>query len=172
MSKNELFPLRTKVRKQIHSLINNLNKSERIEKGIYNWTIKRCKTKNIQKKWSNPVFVTYYKTHYMTIFRNLNPDILGNNYLFDYVKNSSEPEKISFFSHQEMWPDNWEELLNKKRKKDKSKYEINMESSTDEFQCFKCKKRNCVYYEMQTRSADEPMTTFVNCLNCGNKWKC
>lgn len=23
----------------------------------------------------------------------------------------------------------------------------------------------------QTRSADEPMTTFVTCTNCGNKWK-
>ena len=45
-------------------------------------------------------------------------------------------------------------------------------AATDEFKCYKCKKRKCTYYEMQTRSADEPMTTFVTCLNCGNRWKC
>ena len=30
----------------------------------------------------------------------------------------------------------------------------------------------CTYYQLQTRSADEPMTTFVTCINCGNRWKC
>lgn len=39
------------------------------------------------------------------------------------------------------------------------------------FQCFKCRKKKVTYYQMQTRSADEPMTTFLTCLNCGNKWK-
>lgn len=45
------------------------------------------------------------------------------------------------------------------------------QASTDMFQCGKCKKRKCTYYQMQTRSADEPMTTFVTCVECGNKWK-
>ena len=45
------------------------------------------------------------------------------------------------------------------------------EAETDQFKCGKCKKRKCRYYQMQTRSADEPMTTFVTCVNCGNKWK-
>ncbi|ORY80360.1 transcription elongation factor [Protomyces lactucae-debilis] len=44
-------------------------------------------------------------------------------------------------------------------------------ASTDMFQCGKCKKRECTYYQMQTRSADEPMTTFVSCTFCGNKFK-
>lgn len=44
-------------------------------------------------------------------------------------------------------------------------------ASTDQFQCGKCKQRKCTYFQMQTRSADEPMTTFVTCTNCGNKWK-
>ena len=48
----------------------------------------------------------------------------------------------------------------------------NMMAATDQFKCYKCKKRKCTYYEMQTRSADEPMTTFVTCLSCGNRWKC
>ena len=31
---------------------------------------------------------------------------------------------------------------------------------TDEFLCMKCWKRECTYFQKQTRSADEPMTTF------------
>ncbi|GAA5923571.1 transcription elongation factor DST1 [Sporobolomyces koalae] len=45
------------------------------------------------------------------------------------------------------------------------------QAETDAFQCGKCKQRRCMYYQMQTRSADEPMTTFVTCLNCNNRWK-
>lgn len=42
---------------------------------------------------------------------------------------------------------------------------------TDLFQCSKCRKKNCTYNQVQTRSADEPMTTFVLCNECGNRWK-
>ncbi len=39
------------------------------------------------------------------------------------------------------------------------------------FKCGKCKQSKTRYYQMQTRSADEPMTTFITCAVCGNKWK-
>lgn len=45
------------------------------------------------------------------------------------------------------------------------------EGTTEMFKCGKCKERKCTYYQMQTRSADEPMTTFVTCRNCNNRWK-
>ncbi|XP_018422789.1 PREDICTED: transcription elongation factor A protein 1 isoform X1 [Nanorana parkeri] len=44
-------------------------------------------------------------------------------------------------------------------------------TETDLFSCGKCKKKSCTYTQVQTRSADEPMTTFVFCNNCGNRWK-
>ncbi|EKM76347.1 hypothetical protein AGABI1DRAFT_45124 [Agaricus bisporus var. burnettii JB137-S8] len=44
-------------------------------------------------------------------------------------------------------------------------------AETDAFQCGRCKQRQCRYRQAQTRSADEPMTTFVTCTNCGNRWK-
>ena len=42
---------------------------------------------------------------------------------------------------------------------------------TDQFKCGKCKKRKCTYYQKQTRSADEPMTTFITCVACGHQWR-
>jgi len=45
------------------------------------------------------------------------------------------------------------------------------QAETDAFQCGRCKQRKCRYRQAQTRSADEPMTTFVTCVNCNNRWK-
>lgn len=45
------------------------------------------------------------------------------------------------------------------------------EAETDQFKCGRCQQRRTKYYQLQTRSADEPMTTFVTCINCGNRWK-
>ena len=46
-----------------------------------------------------------------------------------------------------------------------------MQSATDQFSCPRCKARKANYVQVQTRSADEPMTTFITCLECGKKWK-
>lgn len=40
-----------------------------------------------------------------------------------------------------------------------------------EFTCRKCKSTKTTHYQMQTRSADEPMTVFISCLKCGNRWR-
>ena len=47
----------------------------------------------------------------------------------------------------------------------------NQGTETNLFKCGKCGKRKTTYTQLQTRSADEPMTTFVLCLDCGNRWK-
>lgn len=39
------------------------------------------------------------------------------------------------------------------------------------FQCGKCRSQETTWYQLQTRSADEPMTTFITCLECGNRWR-
>jgi len=73
-----------------------------------------------------------------------------------------------------------DKCLKEKREKDKkwaleesrNDHGLNMsQSMTEEFKCGKCKMRKCKYSQAQTRGADEPMTTFVTCLNCGNRWK-
>lgn len=75
-------------------------------------------------------------------------------------------------THQEMKPEKWDVLIQNKIERDNAKYNTEIEAATDTFTCRKCKLKKCTYYQMQTRSADEPMTTFVSCINCGNRWKC
>lgn len=38
------------------------------------------------------------------------------------------------------------------------------------FKCIQCKSSNTKYTSKQTRSADEPMTIFVTCQDCGKMW--
>jgi len=45
-----------------------------------------------------------------------------------------------------------------------------------QFKCNNCAKNkeyswNTTYYELQTRSSDEPMTIFITCETCKKKWK-
>lgn len=42
---------------------------------------------------------------------------------------------------------------------------------TTAYTCRKCGKSECRAVQLQTRSADEGMTTFVNCVACGHRWR-
>jgi transcription elongation factor S-II len=78
---------------------------------------------------------------------------------------------FSKMTHQEFQPSKWKEMIERRIMKNASKYEDNMQASTDMFTCRKCRSKRCTYYEMQTRSADEPSTIFITCLNCGKNWR-
>ena len=83
-----------------------------------------------------------------------------------------KPHEIAFMTHQDMMPERWTVLLAKKAKEDANRYEVNVQAATDSFTCRKCKSRKCTYTQIQIKSSDEPMTTFVSCLDCGARWKC
>jgi DNA-directed RNA polymerase subunit M/transcription elongation factor TFIIS len=142
--------------------------STNIEKGIFNWTIQHASKNNIVKKWSNPFFVTLYIDHLRSVYINLKkPDVSSA-----LISGNLKSQEIAFMTHQDICPDKWKKLIEDKKVRDKQKYEPNIEASTDNFTCNKCKSKKCTYYQLQTRSADEPMTTFVTCLECGKRWKC
>jgi transcription elongation factor S-II len=139
-----------------------------LERGIYNFIIQKATKEQIVKKWSNPYFVQVYTDHARSVYVNLGVDRIKQAILSREIK----AQDLPFMSHQQMLPEKWNSLIEQKRIRDKNKYEVHLEASTDNFQCHKCKSRECTYYQMQTRSADEPMTTFVTCIKCGSRWKC
>ncbi len=139
-----------------------------LEKGIYNYSIKQATERNIVKKWDNPYFTHLYIDRLRTILCNLkNPDLKAR-----VMSKSIKPHELAFMTHQEMSPEKWQRLIDDKKIRDENKYAPKLEASTDNFTCRKCKSKECSYYQLQTRSADEPMTTFVTCIKCGNRWKC
>lgn len=162
--------------KSVHKLkgiIKNEKISRNIEKGIYNYTIEVAKQKNIGRFWENPVFKNLYMNKLISIYSNLKKNsYIGNENLLKRIKKKEiKAQKLATMSVYDIYPENWALLLDQKAKRDKLKYEMKQEAMTDAFKCRKCGSRDCSYYEVQTRSADEPMTQFINCLNCGCRWK-
>eukprot|EP00063_Salmo_salar_P080863 XP_014055698.1 PREDICTED: transcription elongation factor A protein 3-like isoform X11 [Salmo salar] len=84
-----------------------------------------------------------------------------------------ELRRFAIMSAEEMASDELKQLRNNLTKEAIREHQLSKTSGTisDLFQCSKCSKKNCTYNQMQTRSADEPMTTFVLCNECGNRWK-
>jgi transcription elongation factor S-II len=74
-----------------------------------------------------------------------------------------------------------EELKSAERRKEDEKLHLeNMKkaqvpmaekSISDALRCGRCGQKKVSYSQAQTRSADEPMTTFCECTVCGNRWK-
>ena len=144
---------------------------EIMEKSIYNTTIKEARLKCIDRSWDCIPFTWIYKKNYMKVYSNININ-QNSKFVLNKIKYGLwEPDRIILMKPQELYPDMWENIiLNNKKKMDLLSIE-NKGQGTTMFKCGKCKERNCTYYQMQTRSADEPMTTFVTCLSCSNRWK-
>jgi len=138
-----------------------------IEKGVYNYAIKEATQRKIVKKWENRQFVQLYKDRLRSVFLNMQSSDLAKQ----IVSGEISPQTVAFMTHQEMQPDHWTQLIQRKIKRDESKYTDTTQASTDMFTCKKCRSKRCTYYEMQTRSADEPATIFITCLDCGKHWK-
>lgn len=159
---------RDKVKNKLKLILKNERIAFNLEKGIYNYTIKTSDEKNLIKKWDNELFVIIYIEKLKMILYNLNNKDIYNKIINKKIK----AHEFVFMSHQEIRPDLWDQLIEIKKIKDENKFSPKVEASTDDFTCLKCKTKKCTFYQLQTRSADEPMTTFVTCINCGNRWRC
>ena len=84
-----------------------------------------------------------------------------NHILIDNIKS------YLYQTPQERCPEVWDEIMKKNEFIEDKKNNI---YTTDIYECYKCHKRRCTIEIIQTRSADEPATTFVNCVVCGNHW--
>ena len=145
-----------------------------MEKAVFNHAIHACRYNGGACNWANPAFYDVYRARAVYVMRNAaamrdkalsmrqgsTTDTGFDNVISDIIV--SRPSELK--------PELWKKLIDDKRARDEL-YGIKQKANTWSFRCKKCKNNECSFYEMQTRSADEPMTAFVLCLTCGNRWR-
>jgi DNA-directed RNA polymerase subunit M/transcription elongation factor TFIIS len=162
------------------------------ERSVYNWAVKTTRGNNEDSAWENPTFRWRHKhkaLHLMAELERAPVTVVGLKVSGDDVKleisyvpqlvhriknKDVEARCLAQLSAEQLWPDGpyaRAAFKRKKRELEMEKARVSDDDYTGMFKCGKCKSVKTTYYQMQTRSADEPMTTFVTCLECDKRWK-
>lgn len=106
------------------------------------------------------------KVHDICVNLDVNNKRINNQSLRgSLIGGGLDPHFVAFMSPSQLHPARWAKELAKQRNIEEAN---NNQKVTDIYQCRKCHDRKCTTMQMQTRSADEPMTIFVTCLTCYN----
>lgn len=158
-------PIRDIVISQYEKL--GLHNCVEFERLILQRCIRDCTRLQIEVSWNNLKFWNHYRGRCIQFYENMKKN---NQWI---QKLNSQEIKMEMFVEMnavDLDPQRWKEHIEKQIERDKHLYKNS--SASIFFYCSGCKKKTrCDYYQMQTRSADEPMTTFVTCLECDRRWK-
>ena len=165
--KGSYHPMRVYTKEKLIRIFNDGKMGINCERAIFNYSIKKCMSLRIVTNWKCKEFKNCYKTKSLGVIFNLtnpkNPMLL-QRVLNDEVK----PFHIPFMTPRELFPEKWEGLK-------PGMFTVVLKQDQDVkdgmFQCNRCKSKKVHYYQLQTRSADEPMTTFCTCMECEKRWK-
>jgi transcription elongation factor S-II len=169
-------PIRRQALKSLETIFKDTIDATQIrllESCIYNGSIIEARRRHVVRTWDYPPFAHIYRMRARNISSNFDSDsYVQNNELFELFQQGSVDFKaISAMNTYELFPSRWRDQFEKQQIREKKQLEGNRDMATDQFLCTRCWKRQCTYYEMQTRSADEPMTIFITCINCGKHWR-
>ena len=168
-------PPRQKILEVISTVFSSkLDESERnsLETIIFQTAYDTAVKHDIHKCWGVTPFQECYFAIARRIIGNLNPNsYIQNKGLWErYSAKELTLQEIAHQNYYELFPEHWEKLVDHQAKRERIQLEGDFSRATEKWQCNGCKMRKCTYYELQTRSADEPMTIFIHCLNCGKRW--
>ena len=130
---------------------------------------------SIDVDWSNKVFWNKYRNQAVHLYENLKGDksyVSNEMGWLEKIKSKDITSKEFIeLSPSDICPSRWKKHIESTLESEKKLYS-HKKATAIIMHCSRCKKKsNCDYYLLQTRSADEPMTTFVTCLECDHRWK-
>ena len=167
--------IRDKVIENFNEIIQNKPFAEQLELALLQLVQRQSIQDGIDVDWGNRVFWNMYRNKAISIYENLR----GEN---SYVQNDQPwlkklqvgeitPKGFVELNSIDVCPSRWKETIERMTELEKKLYSRNMAGSVRRY-CKSCKRETkCEQFQLQTRSADEPMTTFVTCLECDKKWK-
>jgi DNA-directed RNA polymerase subunit M/transcription elongation factor TFIIS len=143
-----------------------------LEKNILNHATDRARSINQQPAWDNHKFSGIYKQKFLQFQHNLKKSPVLKGWI---IEKKIKTKDVIDMRPEDLWPDGpyakeIEVGIHKQLRKAYLAQEIKNQEGF--FVCGRCKSKKTTYFQMQTRSADEPMTVFVSCLNCDRNWKC
>jgi len=142
------------------------NKANILEKAIRDFTIEYCNINNIPSY----LYTEIYDSKINHILNNLDENnIIKNTYLKNAILNDEiNIQDIPYLKPQEIFPSHWKYILDKLEMIEHKRKNMNV---VELFPCKKCGCKKHAVQQLQTRSCDEPMTTFITCQMCGNTIK-
>lgn len=113
-----------------------------------------------------------YREKLRSLFSNLK--VKSNRQLgVNVMEGKITPARFVVMTHEELKSEEQRKKEDALQQENMKKAQVPMaeKSISDALKCGKCGQKKVSYSQAQTRSADEPMTTFCECTVCGNRWK-
>lgn len=147
-----------------------LDSSIELEEAILHVVCEQAIKENIEIDWNNRVFWNMYRSRAISFYEYMRRGV-DIDWLAKLKEGEITHRQFAEMNAVDLCPSMWKSSIEKIIESEKKLYAKN-ENAAIFMWCSACKKKTkCDYYQMQTRSADEPMTTFVTCLECSRRWK-
>lgn len=143
----------TKIHSRFPSIPQNTVKN--VEISIYNYIIDYSTANAIQTDWSNYLFKHAYISKFLEVM-----DYLSGDGVLDHIIKHKLAKDICNLSDVRFSPGGRKNINI-----------VSTEIADGMFKCPKCRSKKTTYYSIQTRSADEPMTNFITCIECKHRWR-
>lgn len=189
MSDGNIF--RVKAREVLSRTVPERPYAKNIEKQVFAWVQEGMPT--AQQSWDNPAFRSKYWHKIIHLAAELKREVVvactlevkDSHVALSYslmpqlqhrLMHTKELKSIDlpYLGPEQLWLNGpYAKALFKLKKRELIIEQLNKDEENYEgaFKCGRCKGKNVTYYQMQTRSADEPMTTYFTCRGCGTRWK-